>query len=467
MEKRRLHRGVCGATAALLAFVLLGAAAVGASANSALYLWEGTASGGIAVVGGECPVVVEHETLVFTVDDLPTDYGDENMDEYAASVTAEYAFYNPADYAVRMTLAFPYGTLPEYVPAGFDAASRCTVAADGAAVSVRQRGTYRAEGDFRLEESLAQLSDAYREDDFFAPDLPVTVYAYKIEADAVGEISALVTFPQTETSRVFVSGRRIYAGGSGRAAAVLAENGELVWIAVAGEAAAPVWERFESVGGGAIARAGAELLFTRQTDFERLALWFFAGAGQAAQGVPSADWYNAVLDALAEEYSQTVPYSFSDLNVRSRLLRWLEYELSIPAGGRVTNAVTAPLYPQISRVSDSRTTSYTYTYLLSPAQSWADFGSLSVEVRTPYPFRSYSAAFAREGNVYAASFDALPEGELTFTLRQAGEGGANWTDLVAVLLSAGAALVLTGAGLLIWFLVRRRTRKKAERAGKE
>ncbi len=63
---------------------------------------------------------------------------------------------------------------------------------------------------------------------------------------------------------------------------------------------------------------------------------------------------------------------------------------------------------------------YGYTYLLSPAKSWADFGSLDIEIITPqeapYIVES-SLALAKDGaNRYTAQFEGLPESELTFTL---------------------------------------------------
>lgn len=63
---------------------------------------------------------------------------------------------------------------------------------------------------------------------------------------------------------------------------------------------------------------------------------------------------------------------------------------------------------------------YSYTYLLSPAKSWADFGSLDIQVITPreapYMIES-SLDLSMDGeNRYSARFDSLPKSELTFTL---------------------------------------------------
>ncbi len=455
MRKKGLRQGVC-AGLALLVLAALFAAPLGVSANSALYLWEGSAAGGVAVVGGECPVTVESEALVFTINDLPTDYGDARMEEYEAHVTAAYSFYNPAAYEVKMTLAFPYGRMPEYVQADFDPASRCAVTADGAPVSVRERVTYQGENGFAWEKGLAQLSDTFAEDAFFAPDLPVTVCGYKIESEFTGGFYAHAAFADIDTavSRAFVSGERYYAG-DGYAANVQVKNGEVVWVAVAGEPAEAAFRLFERADGSAV-QARARQVYEGECTFEQLALYYYAGEEEG-----KTDRYNAAVAALNEK-DVRIPYSFSDTELHGSLMHWLEYELTLPAGGRAVNEVTVPLYPEISRVSSSSTTSYAYTYLLSPAESWAAFGGLSVEVHTPYPFSCNRYSFAREGDVYTAAFGSLPEGELRFTLRSGQPYAGVFVGWLArtVLIAVAVAVTAVAAGLLTWLLVRRHDRKK-------
>ena len=86
------------------------------SANSAQTEWEGSAQGGIVVSDSECPLIVENELLTFDIQEFPKTFY-ESLDEYLAysgKVTAEYTFYNPSDYTVRATLAFPFGRAPDY-----------------------------------------------------------------------------------------------------------------------------------------------------------------------------------------------------------------------------------------------------------------------------------------------------------------------------------------------------------------
>ena len=63
---------------------------------------------------------------------------------------------------------------------------------------------------------------------------------------------------------------------------------------------------------------------------------------------------------------------------------------------------------------------YSYTYLLSPARNWADFGNLDIEVVTPReaPYMiENNLDLSKDGeNRYSTHLDGLPKSELTFTL---------------------------------------------------
>ena len=100
-------------TALLLCAVLLMATmlAAPASANSAQMHWRGTDATGAIIADENCPLIVEHELLTFDIGQFPESYYREVSDylAYSGSVTAEYTFYNPADYSVDATLVFPFG----------------------------------------------------------------------------------------------------------------------------------------------------------------------------------------------------------------------------------------------------------------------------------------------------------------------------------------------------------------------
>ena len=96
-----------------LALLLCMLAALPASANSAESYWEGVSASGVLTTDGECPLVVEHETLTFRIAQFPSPYS--NNEGYGASVTAEYTFYNPSDMTITANLLFPFGVDPYYM----------------------------------------------------------------------------------------------------------------------------------------------------------------------------------------------------------------------------------------------------------------------------------------------------------------------------------------------------------------
>lgn len=105
-----------------------------------------------------------------------------------------------------------------------------------------------------------------------------------------------------------------------------------------------------------------------------------------ATGISQIDWFNAVCDSILESRRNVVDgfvyYERGSFNMSvENIMRWYTYSVTIPAGGRATNCVTAPIYPAINT---SGTPYYTYTYLLSPATDWAKFSNLNIKINTPY-----------------------------------------------------------------------------------
>ena len=134
--------------------------------------------------------------------------------------------------------------------------------------------------------------------------------------------------------------------------------------------------------------------------------------------ISELDRYNAVVDCMISDYEKrgeilTLPVV---MNIEENLMRWYQYQMTVPAGETVINEVSAPIYPDINgRMNPSV---YQYTYLLSPARSWAGFGKLDIKIITPY-YLIESDIFPKLEKTesgYATSLDGLPSGELVFSL---------------------------------------------------
>ena len=140
----------------------------------------------------------------------------------------------------------------------------------------------------------------------------------------------------------------------------------------------------------------------------------------ADSGVSEIDWYNAIVAMLTGSSDSTGSnlhlWEFGSLDLSRYLMRWYEYEISVGPGERIVNTVTAPIYPSIDGRYEPPI--YEYTYLLSPAKTWAEFGNLDIIVNTPYYMITDGEviAFEQTDSGYSVHLTGLPEGELTFTL---------------------------------------------------
>ena len=417
-----------------ICMVLLITSLLGTSvfANSAQSQWEGTTSTGAIITDGTCPIIVEDELLTFDIQEFPEQYY-RDIDEYlkySGKVTAEYTFYNPADYTVNATLVFPFGAVPDYGFLRDDETEEIMWNADtekyeitvnGESVSKELRHTLMFYGSqFDLEEDIAKLHDGYMEDDFYSPDLPVTKYTY-LASDVDVETydaatAAFVLSANPSRTKVFMENQ---CGGS------TLENGVRLDTWVDLDEAFSVYVMGEALGGshdwkfydnGACEKeidGTMDLISTEVITLKDFVLSEY----NADSGILDYDWYNAIVTSLKYfEWPYGAIHSTEvDLDVMDRLMRWYQYDISLEPGKRIVNKVTAPIYPCID--SNYEPSVFAYTYLLSPAQSWAGFGNLDIVVNTPYYMtESGPEGFEWKNPEYELHLTGLPEGELTFTL---------------------------------------------------
>ena len=148
-------------------------------------------------------------------------------------------------------------------------------------------------------------------------------------------------------------------------------------------------------------------------------------------------------------------------------MRWYEYEITLAPGERIVNTVTAPIYPAIDLEYEPDV--YEYTYLLSPATTWRQFGELKIVINTPYfVTESTLDSFEKTANGYELTRNGLPDGELIFSLSESDaptKPPRNITNYIPIELiisfsvMGGVALLLIGGVVTIVVIVRKR--KKA------
>ena len=147
------------------------------------------------------------------------------------------------------------------------------------------------------------------------------------------------------------------------------------------------------------------------------------------------------------------------------LMCWYVYDITVPAGGTVENSVTAPLWPGIALNYNPH--KYEYSYLLSPAQQWAGFGEIEININTPYHILEINQEnFIKNESGYTYNGSGLPEGELTFTLcavdKPEKADNSAYTRLFAL-----PVLFITGLIVFFLVLIRNIDRKNEEKQRKE
>lgn len=426
---------VCGL---LSAFCLLSTQSpVEAEANSAQRYWEGITATGAMIMDETCPIEVQHEKLVFDLQEFPSNYyqSTESFLSYSGKVSAQYTFYNPADYTVKATLAFPFGRVPYYADTYDETTGehnysidteKYEITVNGEAVEKEIRYTLAGYfDDFNIEMDLPQIKDGYIDDSFYSPLLPVTQYYYEVtglDAETYRSAYACFTYKGDYTkNRIWVvptNGAKVQKNGI-TLGSWAGNNGKTFVVYVIGE---PLTEELdwkiyknasmdEEIAGDVILRSDKIGTMT----FEEFVYNCYFGEYQRANGVSQFDWYNAVVYSLNECLDEEYGYiKYAGMNSQTEFMRWYQYEVEIPAKSTIVNVVTAPMYPSIDTGYEPPV--YGYTYLLSPANTWKTFGNLDIEIHTPYYLVDDSWGFAKTEYGYSLSLEGLPDSELEFTL---------------------------------------------------
>ena len=435
---------------------------VSASANSAAPYWSGTtANGNTFQATGDCPLEVKSEKLTFNLQEFPS--VSQSLDEYTGKVTAEYTFYNPSDYTINSKMLFPFGRTPSYgypykEQNGLDNPQRYGVAVNGEVVEKEVRYTYmhyyEQKKPFDADKELKKYAEGYMEYSFFAPATPVYQYSFDLVGDKYAYfqdytyVHILAPLDYQKTAIVNPKGVTLatYSLEDNNFAEMTVKKDycelpQKIQFYVVGQDVDFTWEICEF---GKKTTVEWETLYTitkNELTFNDLISPLF----KEDSPIPYKDFYNAIMyeifhyydyvtedvgfyfDSTKESYYQkSVGFNLSHISPSlspEDWMQWYEYDMVVPPKSTVTNAVTAPIYPTINNHDGyMRVKSYDYTYLLSPAKTWSNFENLEIIINTPYMLTSDClGGFEKTETGYRLFLETLPEGELTFRLRNPNE----------------------------------------------
>lgn len=448
-------------------------------ANSAQRHWSGTDSTGALVKDKNCPLVVDKELLTFDVREFPKNYynSTEEFLAYTGKVTAEYTFRNPADYTVTATLVFPFGNLPHYGEYIYDSPTdkhiavsdteKYGVKVNGKLIKATVRHTLKNIGTpFSLDEDMPKLTDGYISDGFFRPDLPVWVQQYSVEGIGAENQAATAAFVLREDSS---KTRVLWEEKSGIATlkdgirmSGWTKTGDTLTVYIFGEPPKDgiAWSLYEN---GACKKKIDGTITLKCS--EQMTFWDFVFREyDNNSGISESDWYNAQVAFLNDGSKDWMYGGIYTEKSSFSLMRWYEYTLTLEPGQTLTNTVTAPLYPAID--AGYTPSIYTYSYLLSPAKTWAQFGELKIVVNTPYYMtENNQSSFSKTEKGYELTLPGLPEEELTFTLSESEHPRPPKLSLPfhPVFLFAGfAGFVLIGGGVIAVVLIVKRKKNRGK-----
>ena len=393
-----------------------------ASANSALTEWGGKEANGVVPADKDCPIVVEGEKLTFNIPELPN--ADSHNIEYTtkSTVTAEYTFYNPSDMTVTAKLAFPYGVLGNIYQDSESNVHNITVNGEKIDAEIRHTlytNAYFGNYGFDVDTDLPRLLNGYAENETFNNDTPVTKYTVYLYTD--NDITAYtwtvdIAADDYPSSYFYIPSASYYQkqdNGDVRVTGIINSGFKKIDIYVLGEAkGVPEFKYYtrswsfdgEKHGGEEVA-GETSISWTEQIDFTSFIFEYYDEAG----GISEMDWYNATVHRL-EMADTEIPYlhfARFDEDYHDYFMSWYYYEITLDAGERIVNSVTAPMYPKTS--IRYKPPVFTYTYLISPASTWAEFGNLDIYINTPYYLTGSNIdGFEKTEGGYELHLDGLP-----------------------------------------------------------
>ncbi|MDE5547717.1 MAG: hypothetical protein K2J30_01790, partial [Clostridia bacterium] len=310
-------------------------AQAGASVEPAYF--KGITGSEIILLNEQTQVEVEKQKLTFHAEQLPK-Y--DELDDYKGTVRAEYTLYNPSSEDETLHLALPLGNTRNYY---YEYVNRkivndYSVTANGENIETRLRHSYLDEYDTPSAENFTYVPE------MFHADTPVHNYSYTVtlpagyDAEKNWLFCAELSYNPKNTVLLASDIRNVYVENGNEFICFWLNDGVTTCqLHFAGEDGLVLSCRIES-SDGEVQLDNADIVSTSQT-----VSTFAEYAGKSPyEEVCDEDWQR--ICGVYAEYSPVYGNSSPDYE---ELYRYAEYQITVPAGGRVTHAVETPLIPDV------------------------------------------------------------------------------------------------------------------------
>lgn len=425
-------------------------------ANSAPSYWKAYPYSDILAVEQNSPVTVERERLTF---DFTQVYDDGGYHSPAAKVLAEYQIENPTDDPLFVQMAFPFvESLSTLSP------NDITVTADGSAVPFKiyidpQRPDASGDPDESFSYDYGSIGNITNQEiklSGFNLDSDAKLYRFAVSGKEEDNLYLQVGY-RSDINKALLIGDGFhglsYSGETGNQLdcrirenteceiLVLGEEPQMSWDVVTGEGKRVDECLYQLNVNSDSANPKEYLLEALRGNISEDTI---AISDDTLAAISNTQLINPCLNEIYKENQESGFAMISEVvsTICSDRIFTLIYQIEFPP-----KSVRSVNVGYIAKgTMDRRETvspKYSYTYLLSPAENWADFGLLELQIITPqeapYIIES-SLSLTDDGeNRYIANFDSLPESELIFTLYEKEQ--VTWIDKTEKTISQASYLL--------------------------
>lgn len=394
--------------------------------NSAPSYWGGFPYSDVLAVQQDSPITVDSERLIF---DFSQSVDGEGWAP-SAKVSADYRMTNPTEETLSVQMAFPFVAKLSSL-----SVPDITVNADHAAIPydiyIDPEDVYpdgSSGGDFHFDYgAIGNISNQEWTLPGFGPDSKAKLYRFAVSVKQEDRLDLEISFNVDPDQTILIgkgfNGASYSEEGNEKLSAaiwgeiqpeilVLGRNLPLTFEVLTHEGKIADKNRYRLEVTEEPADIREYLLSTLRESLSK----------ETVDAVSDTQLFNLCLHEIDRERRSTGYMVLSDFPaVFDDRIFTLVYQVDFPPGSSRSVSVGYIAEGTMDR-RETVTPKYSYTYLLSPAENWADFGSLDVEIITPreapYIIES-SLELSQSGqNRYNARFEGLPGSELTFTLYQ-------------------------------------------------
>lgn len=394
-------------------------------ANSGPVYWQGYPSSDIMTVDKNSPIEVKSENLTF-------DFSDGNNDSYSvtANVTAEYEMTNPTNETQFVQMAFPF--IERLNNINYD---NIKITVDGKEIayavyidklvnSYRNSFEENNKENFNFDEIVSSISNDMYDAKSFTADEIGKLYYFEIKPTTDMGIDFTVDFTyDQEKSNILIKNFNSFSRDNGKVrVAIGCYEPQIAEIYVLGD------DIDLNITGYTIGSSKEETdLFTYEISEKEVDVKTYL-----LDNLKSYSYTN--FEHISDNQLYNLYASALDKNFINNLGFCSDYDIFAESGYEriITLVYTVEFLPDSDQkvsvsyrtkgTMDKRNTTspqYLYDYILNPAKNWNSFNNLNIKIITPqeapYIIDS-SIELNKEGNIYTAILDNLPEEDLSFTL---------------------------------------------------